>query len=261
MIEFYKIQGSGNDFILIDNRENALKDVGRVDEFVKHVCRQHVSVGADGLILIESSHRAHFRWRFFNADGSEVEMCGNGGRCAARFALIRGIAPERMSFETRAGIIDAEVSGQSVKLRLPDPKDLRRAYTIDLDGVPTLVSSINTGVPHVVAFVDDVDGHDVFTMGRTIRYHGEYRPAGTNANFARVLGRHRIRPGPTSAASRTRRWPAGRGPSPRPPSRRPASVSYTHLRAHETPEHHVCRLLLEKKKQHHTKPPSTHTTS
>ncbi len=193
MIEFYKIQGSGNDFILIDNRENALKDVGRVDEFVKHVCRQHVSVGADGLILIESSHRAHFRWRFFNADGSEVEMCGNGGRCAARFALIRGIAPERMSFETRAGIIDAEVSGQSVKLRLPDPKDLRRAYTIDLDGVPTLVSSTNTGVPHVVAFVDDVDGHDVFTMGRTIRYHGEYRPAGTNANFARVLGRHRIR--------------------------------------------------------------------
>ena len=134
MIEFYKIQGSGNDFILIDNRENALKDVGRVDEFVKNVCRQHVSVGADGLILIESSHRAHFRWRFFNADGSEVEMCGNGGRCAARFALIRGIAPERMSFETRAGIIDAEVSGQSVKLRLPDPKDLRRAYTIDLDG-------------------------------------------------------------------------------------------------------------------------------
>ena len=153
MIEFYKIQGSGNDFILIDNRENALKDVGRVDEFVKNVCRQHVSVGADGLILIESSDRAHFRWRFFNADGSEVEMCGNGGRCAARFALIRGIAPERMSFETRVGIIDAEVTGETVKLRLTDPKDLRKAYRIDLDGVPTLVSSINTGVPHVGAFV------------------------------------------------------------------------------------------------------------
>jgi len=98
-----------------------------------------------------------------------------------------------MSFETRAGIIDAEVTGETVKLRLTDPKDLRKAYTIDLDGAPTLVNSINTGVPHVVAFVNDVDGHDVFNMGRTIRYHGEYRPAGTNANFARVLGRHRIR--------------------------------------------------------------------
>jgi len=98
-----------------------------------------------------------------------------------------------MSFETRAGIIDAEVTGETVKLRLTDPKDLRKAYKIDLDGAPTLVNSINTGVPHVVAFVNDVDGHDVFNMGRTIRYHGEYRPAGTNANFARVLGRHRVK--------------------------------------------------------------------
>jgi diaminopimelate epimerase len=193
MIEFYKIQGSGNDFILIDNRENALREVGKVDEFVRTVCRQHTAVGADGLIVIENSDKAHFRWRFFNADGSEVEMCGNGGRCAARFAVIKGFAPPTMSFETRAGIIDAEVTGETVKLRLTDPKDLRKAYTIDLDGAPTLVSSINTGVPHVVAFVNDVDGYDVFTMGRTIRYHGEYKPAGTNANFARVLNRHRIK--------------------------------------------------------------------
>lgn len=193
MIEFYKIQGSGNDFILIDNRENALRDVGKIDDFVKTVCRQHTAVGADGLIVIENSDKAHFRWRFFNADGSEVEMCGNGGRCAARFAVIKGIAPSTMSFETRAGIIDAEVTGETVKLRLTDPKDLRKAYTIDLDGAATLVNSINTGVPHVVAFVNDVDGHDVFNMGRTIRYHGEYKPAGTNANFARVLGRHRIK--------------------------------------------------------------------
>ncbi len=193
MIEFYKIQGSGNDFILIDNRENVLREVGKIEAFVKTVCAPHVSVGADGLIVIEASDRAHFRWRFFNADGSEVEMCGNGGRCAARFAVIKGIAPPTMSFETRAGIIDAEVSGETVKLRLTDPKDLRKAYTIDLDGTATLVSSINTGVPHVVAFVNDPDGHDVFAMGRTIRYHAEYRPAGTNANFARVLNRHRIK--------------------------------------------------------------------
>jgi len=143
--------------------------------------------------VIERSEKAHFRWRFFNADGSEVEMCGNGGRCAARFAVIKGIAPATMSFETRAGIIDAEVSGDVVKLRLTDPRDLRKAYTIDLGGTAVPVSSINTGVPHVVAFVDDPDGHDVVGMGRAIRYHEAYRPAGTNANFARVLNRHRIK--------------------------------------------------------------------
>jgi len=193
MIEFFKIQGSGNDFILIDNRENALRDVGKIEEFVRTVCRPHTAVGADGLIVIENSDRAHFRWRFFNADGSEVEMCGNGGRCAARFAVIKGIAPPTMSFETRAGIIDAEVSGDAVKLRLTDPRDLRKAYPIDLGGTPTLVNSINTGVPHVVVFVNDPDGHDVVGMGRAIRYHAEYQPAGTNANFARVLNRHRIK--------------------------------------------------------------------
>ncbi|HTZ41402.1 MAG TPA: diaminopimelate epimerase, partial [Syntrophales bacterium] len=187
------IQGSGNDFVLIDNRDNVVRDVGKIDEFVKTVCRQHVAVGADGLILIEGSDKAHFRWRFFNADGSEVEMCGNGGRCAARFALIKGIAPEKMIFETQAGLIDAEVTGENVKLRLTDPKDLRKAYTIELEGAPTLVNSINTGVPHVVTFVNDLDSHDVYRMGRTIRYHGEYQPAGTNANFACVLSRHRMR--------------------------------------------------------------------
>jgi diaminopimelate epimerase len=120
-------------------------------------------------------------------------MCGNGGRCAARFAVIKGIAPEKMSFETRAGIIDAEVTGDIVKLRLTDPKNLRKGYTIDVGGTAVLVNSINTGVPHVVVFINDVDGHDVFSMGKTIRYHGEYQPAGTNANFARVLNRHRIK--------------------------------------------------------------------
>ena len=113
MIEFYKMSGSGNDFILIDNRDGSLA-VGDIVAFVKSVCERKVSVGADGLIVIESSDKVDFRWRFFNADGSEVEMCGNGGRCAARFALLRGIAGEKMSFETVAGIIDAEVRGDGV---------------------------------------------------------------------------------------------------------------------------------------------------
>ena len=147
MIEFFKMSGSGNDFILIDNRGENLP-VENVREFVKRVCQRGGSVGADGMILIEPSDRVDFRWRFFNADGSEVDMCGNGGRCAARFAALKGIAGERMSFETGAGIIDAEVSGNRVKLRLTDPHSLRLDESISVNGREIALSSLNTGVPH-----------------------------------------------------------------------------------------------------------------
>jgi diaminopimelate epimerase len=193
-IHFTKMHGLGNDFILI----NCLTETcptGRKDleALGKRLCDRRFGIGADQILVLFPSQKADFMMRIFNADGSEVEMCGNGGRCAARFALIKGIASEKMSFETRAGIIDAEVTGDVVKLRLTDPKNLRKGYTIDVGGAAVLVNSINTGVPHVVVFINDVDGHDVFNMGRTIRYHGEYQPAGTNANFARVLNRHRIK--------------------------------------------------------------------
>ena len=192
MIEFYKMSGSGNDFILIDNRDGSLA-VGDIVAFVKSVCERKVSVGADGLIVIESSDKVDFRWRYFNADGSEVEMCGNGGRCAARFALLRGIAGEKMSFETVAGIIDAEVRGDVVKLRLPDPRNLVTEDRIRIENKDLFVSSINTGVPHVVYFVRDPDQFDVFNTGRAIRRHEHYQPAGTNANFAAVVDGHTLR--------------------------------------------------------------------
>jgi diaminopimelate epimerase len=192
MIEFFKMSGSGNDFILIDNRNQSL-DVGDITDFVKTVCERKVSVGADGLILIENSDCADFRWRFFNADGSEVEMCGNGGRCAARFATIKGIAKENLSFETQAGIIDAEVRGDMVKLRLTDPHQTRVNISIQIDERPFEVNFINTGVPHVVHFVKHLDLFDVFAVGRKIRYHSEFQPAGTNANFVESIDRHTIR--------------------------------------------------------------------
>ena len=192
MIEFFKMSGSGNDFILIDNRDQSMT-VGNLTDFVRTVCERKVSVGADGLIVIEKSDRADFRWRFFNADGSEVEMCGNGGRCAARFAFIKGLAKENLSFETRAGIIDAEVRGDVVKLRLPDPHTLRVDFLIMIEEQPSEVSFINTGVPHVVRFAHNLDQFDVFTIGRKIRYHKEFQPDGTNANFMEVINRHTIR--------------------------------------------------------------------
>ncbi len=192
MIEFTKMSGSGNDFILIDNRDGSLA-VGDVVEFVKRVCERKMSVGADGLIVIESSTKVDFRWRFFNADGSEVEMCGNGGRCAARFAFLNGIAGENLSFETVAGIIDAEVRGDVVKLRLPDPRNLVAEDRIRIQNEELFVSSINTGVPHVVYFVRDPDQFDVFNTGRAIRRHEHYQPAGTNANFVAVVDGNTLR--------------------------------------------------------------------
>ena len=192
MIDFFKMSGSGNDFILIDNRDKSLT-VENIAEFVRTVCERKVSVGADGLIIIENSRRADFRWRFFNADGSEVDMCGNGARCAARFAYIRGIAKEKMSFETGAGIINAEVRGDVVKLKLTEPQAMKINILIMLEERPLEVSFINTGVPHCVLFVNGLDRYDVFNMGRKIRYHKEFQPEGTNANFMEVIDRHTIR--------------------------------------------------------------------
>ena len=191
MIEFYKMSGSGNDFILIDNRGGELK-VDDLIDFVRTLCARKGSVGADGLIIIEESTCADFRWRFFNADGSEVEMCGNGGRCAARFAFLKQIAPAKMSFETVAGIIDATVTGETIKLRLTAPRLLELHHDLQTDSGSLTVSSINTGVPHVVHFVDELEAFDVFGTGRLIRYHEHYQPAGTNANFVRVLDGHTI---------------------------------------------------------------------
>lgn len=192
MIEFFKMSGSGNDFILIDNRDGALL-VDDIVEFVKALCARKGSVGADGLIIIEKSPRVDFRWRFFNADGSEVDMCGNGGRCAARFAFLKGIAPAAMSFETGAGVIDAQVSGETVKLRLTDPRALALDYHLQTEIGSLIVSSVNTGVPHVVHFVDGLEDFDVFHTGRLLRYHAHYQPAGTNANFVQVVDGHTIK--------------------------------------------------------------------
>ena len=181
-IPFSKMSGTGNDFIIIYNRDRLVEDDG-LTEFIRNICRRKMSVGADGLILIESSDKADFRWRFFNSDGSLAEMCGNGARCAARFAYLNGIAGENLSFETEAGIINGQVKGGAAKVKIPDPADLHLDYTVDLEYGPLTVSSVNTGVPHVVVMKDSVEEVDVFGLGREIRYHEAFAPAGTNVNF------------------------------------------------------------------------------
>lgn len=181
-IPFFKMSGSGNDFILIDNREKLVEESG-LSEMINKVCQRKMSVGADGFILVENSDVVDFKWRFFNSDGSIAEMCGNGARCAARFAFLTGIAGKELSFETDAGIVTAAITGQGVKIKMPDPKDIKTDYIIDLEKGPLSVNSVNTGVPHVVVLADKLDRIDVVNQGREIRYCKSFAPAGTNVNF------------------------------------------------------------------------------
>ena len=185
-ISFYKMSGSGNDFILVDNR-SGIVDEKNLTEWIASICRRKHSVGADGFILIESSEQADFKWRFFNSDGGEVEMCGNGGRCAARLAYLKGIAGPHLSFETRAGLVRAEVSGKRVKLEMPEPTRPELDYPLKVEKETFTVSSITVGVPHVVIWVTDLESSPVSSIGRAIRHHERYAPAGTNVNFVQPL--------------------------------------------------------------------------
>jgi diaminopimelate epimerase len=197
-IAFHKMTGSGNDFIVIDNRSGSFTtDDEDCRDFVRKVCRRKLSAGADGVIFIEDDPECDFRWRFYNADGSEAEMCGNGARCAARFAFLTGVAesPE-LRFRTLAGIIQARVEGTRVKVQMTDPFDYRSGLELQAAGRTISVDFINTGVPHAVCFVagaDELERMDVVELGRAVRRHQQFQPAGTNANFATVLGRDRIR--------------------------------------------------------------------
>jgi len=190
-IPFTKMSGAGNDFIIIDNREQLITH-GEMSRFARLVCRRRLSVGADGLVLLENSPSADFRWQFLNADGSLAEMCGNASRCAARFAHHRGIAGPEMVFETLAGRISARVNGMEVDVRMTDPLDFRLNIPIEEAGDIDCCHFVNTGVPHVVLFVDDPAATDVEATGRLLRYHREFMPAGTNVNFVHSLADGRL---------------------------------------------------------------------
>jgi diaminopimelate epimerase len=192
-IPFFKMSGSGNDFIIIDNRSRLIENIPLRD-FVRAVCRRNISLGADGLILIEKPRTAgcDFSWRFFNADGSEAEMCGNGGRCAARYAVINGFAGRNLSFETLAGIIHAEVTGNRAKIELPSPQAPEMNIHLSVDGENILLHFINTGVPHVVLFIDSIADAQVCALGKKLRFHQRFQPAGTNVNFVSVVDSSRL---------------------------------------------------------------------
>ncbi|HEY5648468.1 MAG TPA: diaminopimelate epimerase [Nitrospiria bacterium] len=194
-IPFFKLSGTGNDFILVDNRRKLLKGQAP-NRLAAAVCTHRMSVGGDGLILIEKARnpkKANFRFRLFNADGGEAEMSGNGARCAARFAYIKKIAPKNMTFETLAGPVEAQIKAKNVRIRMPLPLALKPDVAIPLaDGI-VHGHFINTGVPQTVLFVEDIDAIDVFRLGREIRNHRLFKPAGTNVNFASLINSKNVR--------------------------------------------------------------------
>ncbi len=191
-INFEKMNGSGNDFVVIDNR-NSIVPFEDQPNFARQICRRMLSIGANGLILIEKSNIADFGWKFYNGDGSAAEMCGNGARCAASFAFRNNIASSSMNFETTAGTIQAKILADDkiVRVQMTKPFDFRLGLSMSLDGKEHEVAFVNTGVPHAVIFVEG-DDTPVKKLGRKVRFHELFEPEGTNASFARILNDHRL---------------------------------------------------------------------
>jgi diaminopimelate epimerase len=190
MLRFTKMNGAGNDFVMLDNRAGELR---LAPQQIVHICDRHRGVGADGvLVLEEAANGADFRMRYYNADGGEAEMCGNGARCFARFAQRTAGAKNELSFETPAGVIGAKLDGDLVSLQMSEPTDLRMEVEISAAGENLRGHFINTGVPHVVVPVESIERVDVRKTGSAIRHHKLFSPKGANANFLEKKSRRRI---------------------------------------------------------------------
>ncbi len=188
-MKFYKMQASGNDFILIQATGRNPQAAGlNYKKFAKMYCKRKFGIGADGLLVIEPSKKYDFKMRIFNADGSEAEMCGNGARCSALWAyqnLLKG--RRNMSFEAKAGIINAQTGeAENVKIRLSEPVRIKSGLSLKILGRNIKVDYIDTGVPHAVIFVEGIDKIDVDKIGRAVRFHKKFQPKGVNADFVEV---------------------------------------------------------------------------
>ena len=192
LLQFTKMNGAGNDFVLIDNRSGSIR-LSR--EAIVRLCHRQQGAGADGLILLvpNRSGKAEWAWEFYNNDGSVAEMCGNGARCFARFIQRLTGAKERTCFETLAGVITATFHGDRVTVTLTEPKNEQLNQSVQTDSGKWIAHSLNTGVPHAVVYVPDADKAMVQQLGAELRNHEHFKPKGTNVNFAQLLGPGSIR--------------------------------------------------------------------
>jgi len=190
MLRFTKMNGAGNDFVMLDNRSGEL---ALTREEIARLCDRHRGVGADGVLVLEpATNGADFRMRYYNADGGEAEMCGNGARCFARFASQTAGPRETVSFETPAGVIGAKLIGDLVTLQMSDPKDLRLGLDLTIEEQSIKADYVDSGVPHVVVPVASVDQVNVHSLGAKLRFLPEFGPRGANANFSERRGPQQI---------------------------------------------------------------------
>jgi diaminopimelate epimerase len=181
MLTFTKMNGAGNDFVMLDNRDGKL---ALEKDQIAQLCDRHRGIGADGLLVVEPAQNgANFRMRYYNADGGEAEMCGNGARCFGRYAQRVSGQKGDITFETQAGVITAQFLDGKVRIQMSEPHSLHLNDVLDVGDDQLVVHSLNTGVPHAVVFVDALEKVDVRRLGAALRYHPHFAPKGTNANF------------------------------------------------------------------------------
>lgn len=184
LVPFSKYSGCGNDFILIDNRK--LFFPYQKEGLISQLCSRKKGIGADGLILLENSHRADYKMRIFNADGSEAEMCGNGVRCLMKFIHEFAIPKSSFQIETMLDQVHLEENGGNVSVRMPKPKNLQTNIPLTARNLSLTIHSVNSGVPHAVLFVDHLESDQWLDLAPEIRHHQFFAPQGTNVNFAKI---------------------------------------------------------------------------
>lgn len=177
-MNFYKYHGTGNDFVIMDNRSGTFD--GEDNLLVKHICHRRFGVGSDGFMLLEKSEKYTFSMRYYNSDGNESTMCGNGGRCIVAFANKLGLVPTGKVFEFEAidGLHQAVCNTDHIRLKMINVEEIREVANGYF---------LNTGSPHFVRYTDDLDGMDVFTSGRILRNDKEFGEGGCNVNFVSKL--------------------------------------------------------------------------
>lgn len=197
-VRFTKMHGNGNDFVLVDEFKGVVVDEMDKPRFVRAVCDRYFGIGADGMLFVQPSDVADVRFRYFNSDGSEAEMCGNGIRCFSRYVVEEGYAESPLRVETLAGILELDVTRDGdrwwVRVDMGKPRfavdeiparEEVWSREIKFDGRSIKLYAVNTGVPHAVIFVDDLD-FDIIPLARHVRYHPLF-PEGINVNFAKVV--------------------------------------------------------------------------
>ncbi|MFH1612368.1 MAG: diaminopimelate epimerase [bacterium] len=186
-INFTKMSGTGNDFIIFDNRKKIKKLIDA--SFIKKLCERKRGIGADGIILLEKTKTDEFKMRIFNPDGNEVEMCGNGARCFVFWLKKNLLIKDKVSFVTKAGILQAEIKNKLIKLKMTSPQNIIPEIKLKKD---LKVSFVNTGVPHTVILTNNLQETNVIELGKFVRYHQKFQPNGTNVNFITVKDEHTL---------------------------------------------------------------------